>query len=96
MINPEMSQSVFDTCCSSAVFFIAVWHMVGCSKLIFCIWRSCSARLVFMLYFLKIVVEYKALGPPHVLKLWFFVNMGMLPVNTIAVTNHFFLAVRLY
>ena len=38
-------------------------------------------------HLLKIVVEAKALGPPHVLKLWLGVSKGVLPVNTLAPTK---------
>ena len=32
-------------------------------------------------HLLKIVLEMKALGPPHVLELWLAVSKGMLPVE---------------
>ena len=38
-------------------------------------------------HFLKMVVVVKALGPPHVLKLWLESSKGKLPVNTLAPTK---------
>ena len=35
-------------------------------------------------HFLKIVVEEKAVAPPHVLNLWLGVSKGMLPVKYIS------------
>ena len=43
-------------------------------------WRSCPAGLVFPPHFLKIVVEVKSSGPPHILKLWLVKSKGMHPV----------------
>ena len=40
-----------------------------------------SSQANFPPYFLKIVVDVKALGLPHVLKLWLRVSKGMLPVK---------------
>ena len=42
---------------------------------------SCHPKLVFTSHFLKIVVEVKASGPPHVLDLWLGASKGMLPVK---------------
>ena len=44
---------------------------------------SVSANLseFFTTHFLQIVVEVKASGPPHILKLWLEVKKGMLPVK---------------
>ena len=39
------------------------------------------SRANFSPHFLKIVVEVKASGPPHVLALWLGVSKGMLPVR---------------
>ena len=39
------------------------------------------SRASFPRHFLDIVVELKALGPPHVLILWLGVGMGTLPVK---------------
>ena len=38
------------------------------------------SRASFSIIFLKIVVEVKVSGPPHVLELWLGVRKGMLPV----------------
>ena len=38
-------------------------------------------RASFPPHFIKIVVEVKASGPSHVLKLWLGVSKGMLPVE---------------
>ena len=40
-----------------------------------------SSLASFAPYFLKIVLEEKALGQPHVLQLWLGVSKGMLPVK---------------
>ena len=39
------------------------------------------SRASFSITFLKIVVEVKAPGPPHILQLWLGVSKGMLPVK---------------
>ena len=39
------------------------------------------SRASFTPYFLKIVVEVKTSGPPHVLDLWLWACNGMLPVK---------------
>ena len=49
-----------------------------------------QSRASFPTHFLKIVVEVKASGPPHVLKLWLGVNMGMLSVGYICSTKPLF------
>ena len=41
----------------------------------------CPPELIFPPHFLKIVVEVKASGPPHVLKLWLVISKGMLPIT---------------
>ena len=57
---------------------------------------SCPTELVFPPDFLKIVVEVKSSGPPHVLKLVAGKNKGMLPVNTFAPTKLLFVAVKFH
>ena len=47
-------------------------------------------ELVFPPHFLKIVVELKASGPPHVLELWLGVSKGMLPVKYFCSTKPLF------
>ena len=59
-------------------------------------WRSCDAELVFPPHFLKIVVEVKALGPPHVLRMWLGVCTGMLPMKYFYSYNTFFMSVEVY
>ena len=39
------------------------------------------SRANFLQHFIKIVVEVKASGPPHVIKLWLGETKGMLPVK---------------
>ena len=43
-------------------------------------WHSWPPELVFTSCFLNIMVEVKSLGQPHILKVWFGVSEGMLPV----------------
>ena len=40
-----------------------------------------SSRATFLSHFMKLVVEVKASGPLHVIKLWSGVSKGMLPVK---------------
>ena len=40
------------------------------------VWKCICA-----IYFLRIVVEVKSFGPPHVLELWLCIGKGMLPVE---------------
>ena len=51
---------------------------------------------IFSPHFLKIVVEVKASGPPHVIKLWLGVSMEMLPVSTFAPTKPLFVSVKFH
>ena len=53
--------------------------------------HSCLPEFVFIPHFLKIVVEVKASGPPHVLKLWLGVIKGMLPVGYLCFMKFSFL-----
>ena len=48
-------------------------------------------RASFPPHFLNIVVEVKASGPPHVLKLWLGVSKGMLPVKYVRYNKTSFL-----
>ena len=50
----------------------------------------------FPLYFLKIVVEMKAFGPPHVLKLCLVLSKGMLPVKYFHSNKAFFVSVEFH
>ena len=50
-------------------------------------------ELGFSPHYLKIVVEVKASGPPHVLRMWLAVSKGMLPVEYIHSSKASFLSV---
>ena len=56
-----------------------IW--VGGSNLVFRMWPSCPPKLDLAPHFLKIVVDVKALGPPHVLRLSLWVSKGILPIK---------------
>ena len=51
------------------------------SQWVFRVQHSCPAELVFSPYFTNVMVKVKALGPPHVIKLWLGVNEDMLPIK---------------
>ena len=58
--------------------------------------HSSSPKLVFTPHFLKIVVGVKALGPPHVLRLWLGVSKGMFPIKFFTPTNPLFASVEFF
>ena len=56
---------------------------------------SCNPELVSSLHFLKIVVDVKALRPPHVPKLWLAVSKGMLLVKYFCLTKPLFVPAKI-
>ena len=56
--------------------------------------RSCHLELVFPPHFIKIVVEVKASGPRHILKLWLGASKGMLHVKYFCSMKPFFASVE--
>ena len=55
----------------------------------------CPTVLVFPPHFIKIMVEVKASGPPHLLKLWLGISKGMLSANSFTPTNHLFTSIEI-